>query len=147
MSGAVAIAAWLTDIRCAGPLPAVFVGLLLALSQVVIRPALIAISVLAIRRASLPAIAVFFFAMNVLIFWTVGNIVPGFHVEKFTSALGGSVISSIAGLFIHSSLKAHFGIRPPLSGFGGMTVPETEDAEEAERAPDGMKQAKGRVIK
>lgn len=144
MSGAVVFAAWLTDIRCAGPLPAVFVGMLLSLSQVVIRPALIAMSVLAIRRVSLPGIAVFFFATNVLIFWTVGTLVPGFHVAKFSSALGGSVIASIAGFFIHSSLKARFGIRPPLSGFGGMTVPEPE---QPETAPDGMKQAKGRVIK
>lgn len=144
MSGAVAVAAWLTDIRCSGPLPAVFVGLLLALSQVLVRPALIAISVLAIRRASLPVLLLFFFAMNVLIFWTVGRIVQGFSVAKFSSALGGSVISSIAGFFFHSSLKSHFGIRSPLSGFGTPSAPEPE---EPERAQDGMKQAKGRVIK
>jgi putative membrane protein len=145
MSGAVAVAAWLTDIRCSGPLPALIVGMLLALSQVLIRPALIALSLVAIRRASLPVLVLFFFAVNVLIFWTVGTIVPGFDVEKFSSALGGSVISSIVGFFIHSSLKSHFGVSSPFAGVGTMPVPDAESLESS--APDGMKQAKGRVIK
>lgn len=137
MSIAVVVAAWLTDIRCDGPLPAALVGTLLALAQMIVRPALIAASVLAIRKVSLPLIAVFFLATNVFIFWTVGIIVPGFKVAKFSSALGGSLITGIAGFFIHTSLKTRLASRNPL-------VPPVEPEAPAQ---DAMKQAKGRVIR
>lgn len=135
MSAAVSFAAWLTDIRTSGPIPIILVGLLLATAQIIVRPALIAASMLAIRRVSLPMLAVFFFAANVFIFWTVGGIVPGFHVEKFSSALGGSIITSIAGFFFHGSLRRKFGIRSGL---------RSEPIVEPQR--DGMKQAKAREI-
>ena len=137
MSAAVVLAVWLTDIRCSGLLPAALVGTLLALAQMVVRPALIAASVLAIRKVSLPLIAVFFLATNVFIFWTVGLIVPGFEVAKFSSALGGSLITGIAGFIIHTSLKARLALRTPL------VPPVTPE----EPSSDGMKQAKGRVIR
>ena len=137
MSAAVIVAAWLTDIRCSGPLPAAIVGTLLALAQVIIRPSLLAASVLAIRKVSLPFIAVFFFGTNVFIFWTVGLIVPGFEVAKFSSALGGSLITGIAGFVIHTSLRTRLAVRTPL------VPPTTPKAP----AADGMKQAKGREIR
>ena len=137
MSTAVAIAAWFTDIRCTGLLPALVVGMLLAGAQLIVRPVLIAASVIAIRMASPPVIVMAFFATNVLIFWTVGSIVPGFYVAKFSSALGGSVITSIAGFFFHTSLKAKLASR---------ALPQDEPPV-VEHQPGGMKQAKGRVIR
>lgn len=137
MSIAVSLAAWLTDIRCSGPLPAVAVGTLLALAQVLIRPALIASSVLAIRKVSLPMIAIFYFATNVFIFWTVGLIVPGFTVAKLSSALGGSIVTGIAGFVIHTSLRTRLALRTPL----------VSPIEPEQPTSDGMKQAKGRVIR
>lgn len=134
MSAAVAIAAWFTDIRCSGLVPALVVGMLLAGAQLIIRPALIAASVLAIRIASPPAIVVVFFATNVLIFWTIGMLVPGFTVAKFSSAVGGSIITSIAGFVIHSWLRLND---------SGSTPPDRI----APTGPDGMKQAKGREIR
>ena len=134
MSTAVAIAAWFTDIRCTGLLPALVVGMLLAGAQLIVRPVLIAASVIAIRMASPPVIVMAFFATNVLIFWTVGLIVPGFTVVKLSSAVGGSIITSIAGFVIHSWLR--------LSA-GGLTPPDSSTPVE----PGGMKQAKGREIR
>ena len=135
MSAAVSVAAWLTDIRTSGAIPIILVGMLLAAAQIIVRPALIAGSMLAIRRVSLPMLAVFFFAANVFIFWTVGTIVPGFHVDKFSSALGGSIISSIAGFFFHGSLRRKFAIR---SGLRSEAI--------IEPSRDGIKQAKVREI-
>ncbi len=143
MSAAVAVAAWLTDIRCDGPLPALAVGTLLALTQVIVRPALIAGSLIAIRRVSLPLLMLLFFGTNVFIFWTVGFIVPGFHVAKLSSALGGSLITGIVGFFIHTSLRVRLrgGLPSSFPGEPG-TLPV-----EPERSEDGMKQVKGREIR
>jgi uncharacterized membrane protein YvlD (DUF360 family) len=141
MSCAVAIAAWLTDIRCSGALPIFAVGVMLAVVQVIVRPAMIAVSVLAVRRASLPALLLTYFIANVFIFWTIGFLVPGFYVAKFSTALGGSLISSVAGFFIHSSMRARMGGAKSVGGFSTMMN------EEIERPSDGLKQAKGRVIR
>lgn len=141
MSAAVAIAAWLTDIRCSGLLPLIAVGALLAISQMVIRPVLIAGSLLAIRRTALPLLAFAYFAANVGIFWSVGFIVPGFYVPKLATAIAGAIITGIFGFIFHSSLRVRLNVqasefRPPIPE----QEPETRDA-------DGMKQAKGRVIR
>ena len=141
MTAATGIAVWLTSIRCSGLLPLVAVGTLLALSQMVIRPVLIAGSLLAIRRTTLPLLAFAYFAANVGIFWSVGSIVPGFDVPKLTTAISGAIITGIFGFVFHSSLRVRLNVqtsafRPPIPE----KEPDTRDA-------DGLKQAKGRVIR
>lgn len=141
MTAAVAIAAWLTNIRCSGLLSAVAVGALLALSQMIIRPFLITGSLLAIRTTALPLLVFFYLAANVLIFWTVGSIVPGFHVPKLSSAIGGAIITGIFGFIFHSSLRVK------LSMQATRIPPQQPEPEIEQRDENGMKQAKGRVIR
>jgi uncharacterized membrane protein YvlD (DUF360 family) len=138
MTAAAAIAAWLTNIRCSGLLSAVAVGTLLALSQIVIRPLLITGSLLAIRTTALPLLVFCYLAANVLIFWTVGFIVPGFYVPKLSSAIGGAIITGIFGFIIHSSLRIRLSMQ-------ATRIRPQEQIEQ--RDENGMKQAKGRVIR
>lgn len=141
MSAAAAIAAWLTDIRCSGFLPLVAVGSLLALSQMVIRPVLIAGSLLAIRRTTLPLLAFAYFAANVGVFWSVGFLVPGFYVPRLATAVGGAVITGIFGFIFHSSLRVRLNVQ------ASSLRPSVPSEEQETRDADGMKQVKGRVIR
>lgn len=141
MSAGVTVAVWLTDIRCSGLLPVVAVGTLLAVAQVIVRPALLVTSVLAIRRVPLPLLVLFYLAANVFIFKTIGFIVPGFHVAKYSTALGGSIITGIAGFLFHASLKTKFGA--PSAG----PTRNAAVGDESEQTNDGMKQAKVREIR
>ena len=141
MSAGVTVAVWLTDIRCSGLLPVVAVGTLLAVAQVIVRPALIVTSVLAIRRVPLPMLVLLYLAANVFIFKTIGFIVPGFHVAKYSTALGGSIITGITGFLFHSSLKTKFGVT------SARRESDAAVGDESEQASDGMKQAKVREIR
>lgn len=135
------MAVWLTDIRCSGLLPIVAVGALLAVAQVIVRPALLVTSVLAIRRVPLPLLVLLYLAANVFIFKTIGFIVPGFDVAKYSTALGGSIITGIAGFLFHSSLKTKFGVS------ASKREPDAAVGDESEQTSDGMKQAKVREIR
>jgi putative membrane protein len=82
-------------------------------------PALIAVAVLAVVNVlikpivtllTLPitclTIGLFTFVINALMFWLVGQFVPGFHVSGFEAALFGSISISILGGIINMVLTA-----------------------------------------
>jgi putative membrane protein len=75
-----------------------------------VAPAIIAVAVLAIVNAvirpivkflTLPitclTLGLFTFVINAIMFWIVGQVVPGFHVKGFMAALFGSVVMSVFG--------------------------------------------------
>jgi putative membrane protein len=77
-------------------------------------PALIAVAVLAVVNAlirpivsllTLPitclTLGLFSFVVNALMFWIVGQVVPGFHVRGLLAALFGSISMSVLGGLIN----------------------------------------------
>jgi putative membrane protein len=54
-------------------------------------------------------LGLFSFVINALMFWLVGNVVPGFHVKGFEAALFGSIVMSIFGGLINSLLVSAVG--------------------------------------
>jgi len=87
-----------------------------------IGPSLIAVAVLAVvnvlirpivQLLTLPltclTLGLFSFVINALMFWLVGQFVPGFHVRGWEAALFGSIAMSIFGGLINSFLVSAVG--------------------------------------
>jgi putative membrane protein len=51
---------------------------------------------------TLLTLGLFLFVINALMFWFVGDILSGFRVDGFLSALFGSIVYSIASWFFSS---------------------------------------------
>lgn len=45
------------------------------------------------------------FLINVALLWLVAYIVPGFHIDTFTTALLGSILLSLVSWFLHKIAK------------------------------------------
>ena len=73
---------------------------LLAVVNVSIRPIL---QLLTLPLSCL-TLGLFSFIINALMFWIVGQVVPGFHVRGLEAALFGSISMSILGGLINSLL-------------------------------------------
>lgn len=41
------------------------------------------------------------FLINVVLLWGVSYVVPGFHIENFTTAVIGSIFLALVSLFLH----------------------------------------------
>lgn len=71
---------------------------ILGLVNAVIRPIFIVLTL----PVTLLTLGLFLFVVNAMMFWWVGDILSGFRVEGFFSALFGSVVYSIASWFLSS---------------------------------------------
>lgn len=71
---------------------ALFLGILNAL----VKPLLILVALPMV----LVTLGLFLFVINALLVWFLPNIVPGFHVAGFWSAMGGSLIISLVTMFL-----------------------------------------------
>ncbi|MDX2217863.1 MAG: phage holin family protein [Burkholderiales bacterium] len=79
---------------------ALIAALVLGLVNAVIRPILILLTL----PATVLTLGLFIFVINALLFWFVGEVVPGFQVKGFMAALIGSILFSIISLLTNSLL-------------------------------------------
>ncbi len=73
---------------------ALIAALALGLVNALIRPVLILLTL----PATILTLGLFIFVINALLFWLVGELVPGFQVKGFMAALIGSILFSIISL-------------------------------------------------
>ncbi len=86
-------------------IPSLVAVAVLAVVNVLIRP-IVALLTLPLTCVTL---GLFSFVVNALMFWLVGQVVPGFHVRGLEAALFGSISMSILGGLINSFLIATVG--------------------------------------
>ena len=70
---------------------ALIVAVVLGFVNAVIRPILLLLTL----PATLLTMGLFIFVINGLMFWAVANMVEGFHVAGFWSAVGGALLYSV----------------------------------------------------
>ncbi|MDL2284033.1 phage holin family protein [Oxalobacter sp. OttesenSCG-928-P03] len=70
---------------------ALVAALVLGLINALIRPALVLLTL----PVTVMTLGLFIFVINGLMFWLVSNLVSGFHVAGFWSAVGGALLYSI----------------------------------------------------
>jgi putative membrane protein len=75
--------------------------LALGLVNTLLRP----IFVLLTLTVTLLTLGLFLFVVNALLFWFVGDILSGFRVDGFLSALFGSIVYSVASWLFSSIIK------------------------------------------
>ena len=75
--------------------------LVLGLVNTLLRP----IFVLLTLPVTLLTLGLFLFVVNALLFWFVGDILSGFRVDGFLSALFGSIVYSVASWLFSSIIK------------------------------------------
>lgn len=90
--------AWIVPgISLAGFVPALGAVFVMAIINVFIRPLLIFLTI----PINILTLGLFTFIINAFLFLLVSHIVSGFVVTGFFSALLGSILLSVLGLFIH----------------------------------------------
>lgn len=77
---------------------ALIAALVLGLVNAVIRPVLLLLTL----PATILTLGLFIFVINALLFWFVGEVVPGFKVNGFMAALIGSILFSIISLITNA---------------------------------------------
>ena len=125
---AVAVAAQITGMHAEGLLPLLIAALLLGFFNAVIRPVLLVLSLPFI----LVTLGFFILVVNALMLWIVGKLVPGFHVDGFSSAFFGAIVVSIVSWM----LNAVFGTSETQQH---LSMRRTESV-------DGIKRVEGRVV-
>ncbi|WP_394777758.1 phage holin family protein [Undibacterium sp.] len=70
---------------------ALLVAVVLGFVNAVIRPVLLILTL----PATLLTMGLFIFVINGLMFWAVANVIDGFHVAGFWSAVGGALLYSV----------------------------------------------------
>lgn len=80
-----------TSIRIEDFWTALLVALVLGLINALVRPLLFLLTL----PITLLTLGLFIFVLNGLLFWAVANMVPGFSVGGFWSAVGGALVYSI----------------------------------------------------
>ena len=70
---------------------ALLAALVLGLINVLIRPVLVLLTL----PVTVLTLGLFIFVLNGLMFWLVSNLIPGFHVTGFWSAVGGALLYSV----------------------------------------------------
>lgn len=69
-----------------------------------VRPILVVLTL----PATLLTVGLFLFVINALMFWAAAELLGGFEVRGFVSALVGSLIYSLLGVVIESALESLF---------------------------------------
>lgn len=70
---------------------ALVAALVLGLVNVLIRPILVLLTL----PVTVLTLGLFIFVINALLFWAVANLVGGFHVAGFWSAMAGAILYSL----------------------------------------------------
>ncbi|HEY2817994.1 MAG TPA: phage holin family protein [Casimicrobiaceae bacterium] len=70
---------------------ALIVALVLGLINTLIRPLLVLLTL----PVTILTLGLFIFVINGLLFWAVGNFVPGFHVGGFWAGVFGAIVYSV----------------------------------------------------
>ena len=68
-------------------------AIVLGLVNVLVKPILIVLTL----PVTILTLGLFLFVLNALLFWAVGNLLPGFHVNGFWAAMFGAIVFSIFG--------------------------------------------------
>ena len=82
---------------------ALMAALVIGLFNLIVRPILVVLT--------LPVtllLGLFLFVINALLFWWAADLLDGFYVSGFTSALLGSLVYSACGVVIDSALERVF---------------------------------------
>jgi putative membrane protein len=95
---ALAVTAYVFDGISIRGVPALLVaGLLIGMLNAFVRPVLIFLTL----PLTVVTLGGFILVINALLFWLVSNIVSGFEVAGFWSALGGTIFVSIVSFFLN----------------------------------------------
>jgi putative membrane protein len=95
---ALAVTAYVFDgIAFRGLTAIVVASLLIGILNAFIRPVLVFLTL----PLTIVTLGGFILVINALLFWLVSNLVPGFHVAGFWSALGGTILVSIVSFFLN----------------------------------------------
>ena len=70
---------------------ALLVAVVLGLVNALIRPVLILLTL----PATILTLGLFIFVINGLLFWAVGSLLPGFHVDGFWAGVFGAIVFSL----------------------------------------------------
>ena len=96
------LVAWIVPgISVSGFLVALLVSVVLGIINVLIKPLIYFISI----PINILTLGLFSFVINALLLMLAGNITPGFTVDGFWSALYGSILLAILGVFINKVNK------------------------------------------
>ena len=87
----IAVAYLLPSITVSSFTSALIAALVLGLVNAIIRPVLVVLTL----PVTILTLGLFIFVINALLFWLVGSILDGFHVQGFGGALIGSILFSI----------------------------------------------------
>jgi putative membrane protein len=79
---------------------AIIAALILGLVNTLIRPILVLLTL----PVTLLTLGLFIFVINGLMFWAVSQLVGGFHVAGFWSAVGGAILYSIISWILSALL-------------------------------------------
>lgn len=83
---------------------AMWAALAIGLLNVVLRPILVLLTL----PVTVLTLGLFLFVINALLFWAASEMISGFHVAGFGSALLGSLLYTLMGLVISSALERLF---------------------------------------
>ncbi len=72
-------------------------SLLIGVMNAFVRPVLIFLTL----PLTIVTLGGFILVINALLFWLVGNVVPGFEVAGFWAAFGGTILVSIVSFFLN----------------------------------------------
>ena len=91
-----AIALWLVTVLVSGvevqdPLHAFIAAVVLGLVNVLVKPLLIILTL----PITVLTLGLFLLVINALLFWGVGSLLPGFHVDGFWWAMLGALLYSL----------------------------------------------------
>lgn len=83
---------------------AMIAAFVIALLNAVVRPVLVVLTL----PVTVLTLGLFLFVINALLFWLAAEVLDGFQVRGFVSALVGSLMYSVIGLLIDSALERLF---------------------------------------
>jgi putative membrane protein len=91
-----AVALWLVSllrpgVTVAGELSAFIAAIVLGLVNAVVKPVLIILTL----PVTVITLGLFLLVINGLLFWAVGSLLPGFHVEGFWWGVAGAFVYSV----------------------------------------------------
>jgi len=91
-----ALALWLVTqfvpgVRIADPVHALIAALVLGLANTLVKPLLVILTL----PITILTLGLFLLVINGVLFWAVGNFLPGFHVDSFWHGLFGALLYSV----------------------------------------------------
>ncbi len=84
---------WVSGLRIDDPATLLLAGFLLGIINAIVRP----VAVLLTLPLTLLTLGLFMFVINAAMLALVAQLLPGFHIDNFRSALLGAIIVGLAG--------------------------------------------------